>query len=286
MTPNLKVSHHNRIYPSKILLFGEYTVLLGSDALAMPFNKYSGHWEKGKAENFDEFTQYLSQNFKDTFKLEDWKESLAQNQYFKSNIPVGYGLGSSGSLVAAIYQDYFLKIKEGGELEKLKTTFSEIESFFHGKSSGFDPLVSYTAKALYNKAKGMEVLDTNLLPTANLYLFDSKKERNTSKLVSQFNLRLKDYDFKRAMHLMKKSVDKIIPLFISNDEQWRTGFKELSQFQLQHLYAFIPPKVARLWKTGIENKSYYFKLCGAGGGGFFLVYVAQNTGDLPLISLS
>lgn len=285
MTPNLKVSHIDRIYPSKVLLFGEYTVLLGSDALAMPLSRYSGHWAYGRQENFDDLTHYLTQHFGDRFNVSKWNQDLAQNQYFKSNIPFGCGLGSSGSLVAAIYQDYFLNSENEGKFENLKNTFSTIESFFHGRSSGFDPLVSFTNKALYNKTGIMEVIDYKTLPTNSLYLYDSKSERNTAKLVNQFNLRLKDADFKRAMHQMKKAVDTIIPLFIQNKEEWKTDFQALSQLQLKHLYAFIPPKIAKLWKHGIEQKSYYFKLCGAGGGGFFLVYAAQNNGELPLISL-
>lgn len=286
MTPNIKVSHLNRIYPSKVLLFGEYTVLLGSDALAMPFNRYSGHWEMGKQENFNDLTQFLSQSFKDSFNLDKWTESMTQNQYFKSNIPIGYGLGSSGSLVAAIYQDYFLKINEGENLEKLKETFSTIESFFHGRSSGFDPLVSYTNQAIFKKTNVLETIDYKSLPLKFLYLFDSKSDRNTLKLVNQFNQRLKDYDFKRVMNQMKKSVDKIIPSFLNNDDQWKSDFQELSQLQLKHLYTYIPPKIARLWKHGIDHKSYFFKLCGAGGGGFFLVHTEQNNGEIPLISLS
>jgi len=51
--------------------------------------------------------------------------------------------------VAAIYDKYALEkitVLENltrEKLLKLKTIFSEMESFFHGKSSGLDPLNSY-----------------------------------------------------------------------------------------------------------------------------------------------
>jgi len=32
----------------------------------------------------------------------------------------------------------------------------------------------------------------------------------------------------------------------------------------------IPIEIRELWKRGIENNSYYLKLCGSGGGGFVL----------------
>ena len=74
---------------------------------------------------------------------------LSKGLYFDSSIPKGYGVGSSGALVAAIYDCYALNkitVLENltrQKLLKLKSVFSEMESFFHGKSSGLDPLNSY-----------------------------------------------------------------------------------------------------------------------------------------------
>ena len=49
-------------YPSKILLFGEYTVISGSDALALPLDKFRGCWnyraEKPERVMLD-FAEYL-----------------------------------------------------------------------------------------------------------------------------------------------------------------------------------------------------------------------------------
>ena len=36
-----------RSYPGKILLFGEYTILEGSKALAIPYDEYSGNFVEG-----------------------------------------------------------------------------------------------------------------------------------------------------------------------------------------------------------------------------------------------
>ena len=69
--------------------------------------------------------------------------------YFDSSIPQGYGVGSSGAIVAAFYDKYaqnkitVLENLTREKLLKLKTIFSEMESYFHGKSSGLDPLNSY-----------------------------------------------------------------------------------------------------------------------------------------------
>ena len=83
------------------------------------------------------------------FDLNTLKADVNSGMYFDSSIPQGYGVGSSGALVAAIYDKYahdkitVLENLTREKLLKLKTIFSEMESFFHGKSSGLDPLNSY-----------------------------------------------------------------------------------------------------------------------------------------------
>ena len=69
--------------------------------------------------------------------------------YFESSIPQSYGIGSSGALCAAIYARYTTElIPPSGsitqkDIKELRHIFSGIESFFHGKSSGIDPLSCY-----------------------------------------------------------------------------------------------------------------------------------------------
>ena len=79
--------------------------------------------------------------------------------FFDSSIPQGYGVGSSGALVAAVYDKYaFGKITVLENLTKekllhLKAVFSLMESFFHGKSSGLDPLNSYLSLPILINSK-------------------------------------------------------------------------------------------------------------------------------------
>ena len=79
--------------------------------------------------------------------------------YFDSSIPQGYGVGSSGALVAAIYDKYatdkitVLENLTREKLLKLKIIFSKMESFFHGKSSGLDPLNSYLSLPILINSK-------------------------------------------------------------------------------------------------------------------------------------
>ena len=64
--------------------------------------------------------------------------------YFDSSIPQGYGVGSSGALVAAIYDQYALNkitVLENLTKDKLVQLKQSLQQWnlFHGKSSGLDP---------------------------------------------------------------------------------------------------------------------------------------------------
>ena len=40
------------------------------------------------------------------FRLDELKRDIDKGMYFDSSIPQGYGVGSSGALVAAVYDKY------------------------------------------------------------------------------------------------------------------------------------------------------------------------------------
>ena len=90
------------VFNSKILLFGEYTVLYDSDALLVPFPRFSGKlefWNDSNTPNpfnqkwqkvLNEFVSYLK-GLK-TFSSEgisQLENDLQNGLYFNSNIPVG-----------------------------------------------------------------------------------------------------------------------------------------------------------------------------------------------------
>ena len=83
------------------------------------------------------------------FNINKLEEDLNNGLFFESSIPEGYGLGSSGALVAALYNAYVINPIEGrvdikqNDLLTLKRIFAQIESFYHGTSSGLDPLICY-----------------------------------------------------------------------------------------------------------------------------------------------
>jgi len=100
-------------YYSKLLLFGEHSIIKGSQALALPLFNFSGNW-KYATENIEEkqmnlptFATHL-EKLKNVNELlcdldvERFQGELNKGLFFQSNIPTGYGVGSSGALCAAI----------------------------------------------------------------------------------------------------------------------------------------------------------------------------------------
>ena len=105
-----------RQFNSKILLFGEYALMAGSKALSIPFDKFYGQLLfKGKGRKsthysvkyLEEYLNFLNQNNFDKYlDTATFREDLSDGLIFETNIPISYGLGSSGAIVASIYDAY------------------------------------------------------------------------------------------------------------------------------------------------------------------------------------
>jgi mevalonate kinase len=50
----------------------------------------------------------------------------------------------------------------------------------------------------------------------------------------------------------------------------------LSHLQFASFEEMIPPNIRAIWAHGLETREFALKLCGAGGGGFFLGYRLKN----------
>ena len=170
------------LFYSKILLFGEYGIIKDSKGLSIPYNFYNGALKMDENSspsavesnlNLIKFHQYLSNIDKAlvVFDLAQLEDDINAGMYFDSSIPQGYGVGSSGALVAALYDKYahekitVLENLTREKLLKLKAIFSEMESFFHGKSSGLDPLNSYLSIPILINSK--DNIEATGIPSQN-----------------------------------------------------------------------------------------------------------------------
>ena len=284
------------LFYSKILLFGEYGIIKDSRGLSIPYNFFKGALKsdrnlsetaKKSNTNLKAFSEYLEgiQNEDPnlvTFDLVNLQKDIAEGMYFDSSIPQGYGVGSSGALVAAIYDKYaadkitVLENLTREKLLKLKAIFGKMESFFHGKSSGLDPLNSYLSLPILINSK--DNIESTSIPSQNpngkgaVFLLDSGTIGETAPMVQIFMEQMKERGFRNMIkHQFIKHTDACVDDFINGNVKSLFGnLKQLSNIVLDHFKPMIPLEFHKLWKKGIETNDYYLKLCGSGGGGYIL----------------
>ena len=281
------------LFYSKILLFGEYGIIKDSKGLSIPYNFYNGALKMDKnsslsAEesnrNLKKFLKYLSDIDTNlvTFDIAQLEQDIKAGMYFDSSIPQGYGVGSSGALVAALYDKYaqdkitVLENLTREKLLKLKVIFSEMESFFHGKSSGLDPLNSYLSIPILINSK--ENIEATGIPSQNtngkgaVFLLDSGIIGETAPMVGIFMEKMKQEGFRTMLkNQFIKHTDACVEDFLKGDvNSLFKNTKQLSKVVLNHFKPMIPRQFHTIWKAGIESNAYYLKLCGSGGGGYIL----------------
>jgi mevalonate kinase len=266
-----------RNYPSKILLLGEHTILSGSKALAVPYLKYSGKWSftddgsRGRSISRDSLRSFLSHDSDQDIDHAKLKKDIDAGLWFDSTIPHGYGLGSSGSLVAAIFHTYALKPTHSLEAKK---SLARLECHFHGSSSGIDPLVSYIQQPLLiHSPEDISIL-TQQINLEDFFLLDTGKHRQAAPLISIYKEKIKDPQFTRGCsEVLSKEVDLAIEAMLKNEKELLSHHLwHISKFQWEFFPEMIPTAFRGLWAHGLESGDYILKLCGAGGGGFILGY--------------
>ena len=274
-------------YPSKLLVFGEYAVLSGGRALAIPFDKYSGHWQLHSGHkpptDWEQLIRFLlTQEFSPycVFEKDKFWEDVSKGLYFQSNIPLGYGLGSSGALTAAIFDAYFTTIGEL-EIKCVKESLATIESFFHGSSSGMDPLTSYSGQSILFDSKNIELIKiySGDKIYQNWFLIDSGRPRSTAQMVKSFKNLLTQNPLNGILYekMCVQNEMAINALLRCDQDLLQSAISELSRIQLTLFEPFNPEHINSMWKKGLSTDSYYMKLCGAGGGGFY--FLIKNHAD-------
>jgi mevalonate kinase len=285
---------------SKILLFGEYSVICDSMGLSIPYTHFQGELSfinKDKYTDLDfatqsnkmleEFSAFLQNleakgEIKTKIDLKIFKKDIKNGLYFESSIPQGFGIGSSGALVAAVYDRYAIeKIPNDRhliqtEIFKLKSIFAQMESYFHGVSSGLDPLNCYMRYPLL--INGKSAINTVGIPrnkhdkNGAIFLINTGSPGKTEPLVKLF---MEKCEQKSYMDLIK---NELIPLtegcikslIKGNTSEFFNNLESLSRFFYKNLSPMIPEAFKEIWKKGLESKAFYLKLCGSGGGGFLL----------------
>ncbi|WP_052910729.1 mevalonate kinase family protein [Riemerella anatipestifer] len=282
----------NPLFYAKILLFGEYGIIENSQGLTLPYSFYKGtlkfsdlssDFERQSNQSLLKYADYLqSLALPKDFELNvsELKKDINKGLFFDSNIPQGYGVGSSGALVAAIFERYSLKkynpehiSKE--DLKQLKKVFGELESYFHGKSSGIDPLICYMNLPILIENK--ENVDRVSIPKEQqgkgaIFLIDSGVVGETGPMVQIFFEKLKQEGFRKTLkEEFIRYNNACIEAFLKKDmNPFFKNLRKLSLWAYEHFRPMIPEGIFNAWKKGLDTNTYYLKLCGSGGGGYIL----------------
>lgn len=271
-------------YYGKVILFGEYSMIYGSSALLMPLYSSSAHWDytwrnPGKKNyasnrNLHVFAKYLIENeyFSEYIDMAKLKAELKKGLFLDSNIPTGYGVGSSGAFTAAVY-DRFHSVQID-DLIELKEFLGKMEDCFHGSSSGLDPLQCYIGKPfILDENMHVNILENDFIPeNLHVFLIDSKIKSDTKTLVRYFKEQRNNPRFLKAYEdLYLPFVGRCINSLVSGDvDKFFDDLKHLSYYQTVLFEPMVTERMKPLFFVKRENMHFQIKICGSGGGGFFL----------------
>ena len=281
-------------YYSKVILFGEYSMIFDATALMIPLKRFSAQWQFPQSRNraasltsnqsLKRFRRYLVENelLSNLFDLQAFEKDLDEGLFLASNVPSGYGLGSSGTLVAAVYDRYALQKTE--DYLQLKTLFGQMESHFHGSSSGIDPLQCYLGQPFKITPDGVQLLlDDFLKKDIHICLIDTKIKSNTKPLVNHFKAQRENPEFlNRFQSEYVPCVTTCINSMVDCDKElFFNSLKQLSNGQMEFLRPMITDNTLDLFATDFD---FHFgvKISGSGGGGYVLGFTddVQKASDL------
>ena len=269
-------------YYSKVILFGEYSMIFDAIALMIPLKRFSAQWQFPQSRNLSaslqsnhslkRFRDYLAENeaLSSLLDLASLTKDLNEGLFLASNVPSGYGLGSSGTLVAAVYDRY--AIQKTDDYLQLKTFFGLMEGHFHGSSSGIDPLQCYLGQPFKITPEGVQILSDDFLKKdIHICLIDTKIKSNTKPLVNHFKEQRENPDFlNRFQTEYLPCVKTCIEAMISGDKElFFKSLKQLAQGQLQFLRPMITENTLDLFTTDFDF-NFGVKISGSGGGGYVL----------------
>ena len=267
-------------YPAKVLLFGEYTVLFGGSALAIPYPAYCGQWKYDTEQSpamrkLLDHLRGIAGDLHAELNLTMLEDAMVAGLYFSSNIPQGMGLGSSAALSAAVYDLVSVEVPE--RIEDIRSDLAMIEGLYHGKSSGLDALVSFVASPIELRDGHVKICKSFVSPMY-IYLLSSGEERSADELINWYKNELSADDFGDKMMALARASTRAIQHFTQGDLGLQ-DVNSISDMQWTHLRPLISERVAPAWQKASLSDEVSMKICGAGGGGYYLLFAEHPVGS-------
>jgi mevalonate kinase len=274
------------------------TIAIRTKGLALPFDLYGGNLafpggkmslsEKEVADTsnrqLSELADYLETKPADSrfFDGVTFRKDLANGLYFQSNIPNQYGVGSSGALTAALYQQYGNSDNRKILLPEMRQEMAVIESFYHGTSSGLDPLVAYVQKPVWIESRDKISIEAGwpekLLNEYAVFLIDSGEPGGTGNLVNWFMEQHQRSDFREVFEEeLVSGIDELVDALLhAQTDPVQAVLQRISRFQLDYFRPMIPVEFRKHFRYGLETDDFTLKLCGSGGGGYLLGFTKNR----------
>ena len=282
-------------YNSKVILFGEYSMIFDSTALMIPLKRFFAQWrftDRDKPESIasnrslQKFLAYLAQSeeLDNVLDLPRFRTDLERGLHLDSNVPSSYGLGSSGTLVAAVYDAY--ACQKTDDMMNLKRLFGLMESYFHGSSSGIDPLQCYLGSPFKITSDGVQLLvDDFLRKDIRICLIDTKVKSKTGPLVEYFKRQREEKSYLSAFQseyvpLVAQCIETMI---LGDTDAFFEVLGRLSQKQMEFLRPMITDNTTNLF-TARHDFHFGVKISGSGGGGYLLGFTDDQGQAEKLLS--
>ena len=199
---------------------------------------------------------------------------------FNADIPTsGSGLASSSSYMVAA-------VAAACEFLNLKWSQAKICKIAHNIELKFNPLTGYQDTygcglpspklMIFNGDVEIKYLE---IPKINMFLHNTNINRSSTKILKTVNIE-KSYPLlslvDKTYYYLNKDSNKFWDILKNS---WEAK-KKISSSIMNDKLKNIENKIKKDWKTK------YYKLCGAGGCGYFLIMTESSESDLPCININ
>lgn len=249
---------------------------MGGSALAIPYTRYYGQWDTPHSAQYPWWTSFVDYiiALEESYLSRDTLTYIRDYGYFGCNIPMGYGLGSSGSFAAAVYE--LACVEPSTDYIMVQSRLGLIESFFHGRSSGYDPLISLLNQGVCKSDNTIQVWRPQWPQGLHCYLVDSGTTRSGKGMIAKFGQLEQRYPARcrEIRHLNDRIIREVTRDACRIDDVFGM-IKQLSALQLRYMDDMIVPELRQLWEQSLQDVNIALKICGAGGGGNYLLFATE-----------